>query len=117
MGPTLILLWRVPTPVSGDDVARPIISVTKDFGDRYAEVSAYRVPDSERYPDGIKYSMQYGNAAGETIFRYDNFPDHPDAAHHHKHEADGSITDVDFDGLRPLFERFKNEVIDHGHDW
>ena len=86
------------------------INVTRDFGDRYAdtggckfvkifatpgwritlvcyshqyEITAYEVPTSDRYPEGIKYSMQYGNAAGETIIRYDNFPDHPDAAHHH----------------------------------
>jgi hypothetical protein len=65
-----------------DDEARQIVKVTKDFGDRYAEVSAFRVPESNRYPEGIKYSMQYGNAAGETILRYDNFPDHPDAANH-----------------------------------
>ncbi|MFC6864400.1 DUF6516 family protein [Halomicroarcula sp. GCM10025817] len=63
------------------------------------------------------YSMQYGNAVGETIIRYDNFPDHPDAAHYHKHRADGAVVDVDFDGLQPLFQRFKSAVIDHGHDW
>lgn len=61
--------------------------------------------------------MQYGNAAGETIVRYDNFPDHPEAAHHHKHRADGTVEDVDFEGLYALFQRFQSEVIDHGHDW
>ncbi len=102
--------------MSGDD-ATQVIDVTRDFGDRYAEVTAYRVPASDRYPEGLKYSMQYGTAAGETILRYDNFPDHPGAAHHHKHRADGTVVDVDFEGLRPLFARFKSEVIRYGHDW
>ena len=61
--------------------------------------------------------MQYGNAAGETIVRYDNFPDHPGASNHHNHRADGSVEDADFDGLRALFEWFKTEVKEHGHDW
>jgi hypothetical protein len=105
------------TVMAGDEKARQIIRVTKDFGDHYAEVSAFRVPESDRYPEGIKYSMQYGNVAGETIVRYDNFPDHPDASHHHKHRSDGSVEDVAFDGLQTLFERFKTEVTEHGHDW
>lgn len=100
-----------------DGDAERLVSVTRDFGDRYAEVSAYRVPESDRYPDGIKYSMQYGNAAGETVFRYDNFPDHPDASQHHKHCADGTVEMVEFDGLRQLFKRFKEEVREHGNDW
>jgi hypothetical protein len=103
--------------MGGDDDAQQVIDVARDFGNRYAEIRAYRVPESNRYPDGIKYAMQYGNAAGETIVRYDNFPDHPGAAHHHKHRADGTVKDIEFEGLRSLFERFKNEVIDHGHNW
>ena len=94
-----------------------VLDVTKDFGDRFAEVRAWRVPESDRHPDGIKYSMQYGTAAGETIVRYDNSPDHPDAAHHHEHREDGSVEDVEFDGLRPLFERFRTEVNEHGDAW
>lgn len=100
-----------------DDETELILDVTRDFGDRYVEISAVLVPTSDRYPEGVKYSMQYGNAAGETIIRYDNFPDHPDAATHHKHRADGTVEDVDFDGLESLFERFKTEVNEHGHDW
>lgn len=106
----------LPT-VEEDEDARQVLKVTKDFGHRYAEVSAFRVPTSDRYPEGVRYSMQYGDTAGETVIRYDNFPDHPGASRHHKHLSDGSVEDVDFDGLESLFERFKTEVIEHGHDW
>jgi len=110
-------LWPIPTPIGGDDEVQQVVNVTKDFGGHYTEMSTVRVPASDRYPEGSTDSMQYGNAAGETIIRYDTFPDHPDAAHHHKHRADGSVEDVDFDGLQALFQRFKSEVIEHGHDW
>lgn len=102
---------------SDDDEAVPLISVTKDFGETYAEVQAWTVPESERYPDGVKYSMQYGTTGGKTIVRYDNFPDHPDAASHHTHRSDGEVTDVEFQGLEALFDRFKTEVRNHGEHW
>ncbi len=100
-----------------DGDAVELLAVTKDFGDRYAEVTVWDVPVSERYPDGIKYSMQYGNVAGETIIRYDNFPDHPNAAHHHKHTPNGDVIDVGFEGLHALYEQFKTEVTEHGDSW
>lgn len=100
-----------------DDEATPLVSVTKDFGETYAEVRAWAVPESDRYPDGLKYSMQYGSTDGETIIRYDNFPDHPGAALHHKHHSDGSVEDIEFPGLEPLFDRFKAEVQNHGEHW
>lgn len=99
-----------------DDGARELVSHTEDFGGRYVEVVVWEVPVSERYPDGLKYSMQYGTVGGETIIRYDNFPDHPDATHHHKHTR-GSVKDVDFEGLGPLLETFKDEVNAHGDTW
>lgn len=104
--------------MADDDAgAAKVLDVTHDFGDRYAEVTAWNIPESDRYPEGVKYAIQYGNAAGETIIRYDNFPDHPDAAHHHKHTSDGTVEDIAFEGLRPLFEQFKPEVNEYGHDW
>lgn len=105
--------------VGGDEDADadPLIQRTKDFGDTSAEVTAWAVPSSDRYPEGLKYSMQYGTTDGETIIRYDNFPDHPDAAHHHKHRADGKVEDVDFHGLEALYDQFKQEVRDHGEHW
>lgn len=103
--------------MAGGGDAVKVLHVTKDFGDRYAEVRAWRVPESDRSPEGIRYSMQYGNVAGETIDRYDNFPDHPDAARHHKHTVDGDVEDVEFESLGAVFDRFKNDVRTYGDEW
>ncbi|QRV14232.1 hypothetical protein JMJ58_14950 [Haloterrigena salifodinae] len=102
--------------MAGDEPATLLFRERENFGDRYAEVRAWDVPDSDRYPDGVKYSLQYGTLDGETIIRYDNFPDHPGSAHHHKHTRDG-VENVDFDGVHPLYKQFKNEVNEYGHDW
>lgn len=83
----------------------------------YVDVDAYTVPPSDRYPEGVKYSMQYGTTDGTTIVRYDNFPDHPGVTHHHKHTESGDVIDIDFDGFRSLFEQFRQEVQTHGEDW
>jgi hypothetical protein len=101
----------------GDEEAALLIRERENFDDRYAEVEAWSVPESDRYPEGVKYSFQYGKFDGDTVVRYDNFPDHPDAPNHHRHAEDGTVEGVEFDGLAPLYERFKSEVNDHGHDW
>ena len=102
--------------MAGDDTATLVLRERENFGDRFAAVRAWSVPTSERYPEGVKYSFQYGTVDGETVVRYDNFPDHPDATTHHKHTPDG-VESVDFEGIRALYHRFKAEVNDHGHDW
>lgn len=38
--------------MAGDGEAEQLIHVTEDFGDRYVEIRAFRVPDSDRYPEG-----------------------------------------------------------------
>jgi len=35
-------------------------------------VKAMRVPESEKFPEGVKYRFHYGTLAGDTILRYDN---------------------------------------------
>lgn len=82
-----------------------------------ADVTAWHVPRSDRYPEGVRYSMQYGYDDGTTIIRYDNFPDHPGASHHHKHTEDGSVENVEYPRLFPLYHRFKQEVRNHGEHW
>lgn len=61
--------------------------------------------------------MQYGTTDGRTIVGYDNLPYHPDAARHHKHLPNGEVEDVDFTGLEELYERFRQEVRNHGEHW
>lgn len=110
-----------------DDGVELVVDRREEFGGTYAHARAWVVPSSDRYPDGVKYSFQYGTTEPTsaetthkdgTIIRYDNFPDHPNASIHHKHLADGSVDPVDFDGLRPLFERFKAEVTErYGEHW
>lgn len=99
----------------GDDGATPVRQRREDFGDTYVEVEIWDVPVSERYPEGIKYSLQYGRG-DDTIFRYDNFPDHPGVGQHHKHVGN-DVVSVEFDGIEAHYKRFKQEVIDNGEDW
>jgi hypothetical protein len=75
---------------------------------------AFRRPTDTQKASSIR---QYGTINGETLVRYDNFPDHPGVAKHHKHTADGSVESIDFEGVRSLFERFKTEVPNHGENW
>ncbi|WP_254525005.1 toxin-antitoxin system TumE family protein [Natrinema caseinilyticum] len=102
-----------------DDEAVRVLSIQEDFGDTYVEVEAWSVPETKRYPDGMKYSMQYGTIDGDTILRYDNFPDHPDVDIHHRHQSDdpADVERVDYPGLESLYKRFKREVRDHGEPW
>jgi hypothetical protein len=103
----------------GDDGATRIFHTRRNFGDTYAEASAWTVPESDRYPDGVKYSLQYGSLEpAETIIRYDNFPDHKGAPRHHKHTESGEVVGVDYDGIRKLYQQFRQEVRDdHGEEW
>ena len=99
--------------MTGSEV-RQVIDANDDFdAGTYFEATGHVVPVSDRFPDGVKYSFQYGETGGDTIFRYDNAPDHhAHAPHHHKHTRDGQVIGVDFPGLKPLLERFLTEVYD-----
>lgn len=102
----------------GDEEVKQILDKTERFPTgAYIDVDAYHVPTSDRYPEGVKYSFQYGDSEGATIIRYDNFPDHPNAPTHHKHTGDGRIVAVDFEGVLSLYDRFKREVQNHGEPW
>jgi hypothetical protein len=79
-------------------------------GSRY-EMVAWEVPESDRFPEGVKYRFQYMGPAGVTLLRYDNFPDHPDAERHHKHTPSG-VEAITFTSLESLATRFINEVQD-----
>lgn len=98
-----------------DSDAELLFREQETFERTYMNVRAWDVPVSDRYPEGIKYSMQYGERDGETIIRYDNFPDHPGATHHHKHIGENRVVDVEYTGVSDLYEQFKQEVNEHEH--
>ena len=83
----------------------------KPDGSRY-EMVAWQVPVSEDYPQGLKYSFQYMDAAGDTLLRYDNSPYHLDVGRHHRHPPEGEITKLEFAGLSDLIDVFQNEVTE-----
>lgn len=99
-----------------DGDSERVLDIREDFpaSGTYVDVEAHIVPETDDNPDGVVYSMQYGTYDGQTRIRYDNFPDHPGAARHHKHTPDG-VEDVEFPGLEALFRRFKTEVNHHEH--
>ena len=81
----------------------------KPDGSRY-EMVAWRVPESETFPEGLKYSFQYMDADGRTLLRYDNSRYHLDVGRHHRHTPAGEITELAFTGLSDLIADFQNEV-------
>lgn len=81
---------------------------TFDDGTRYAMI-ATAVPESEEYPEGVKYRFQYMAEDGRTLLRFDNYPNHPGVDRHHYHAPDG-VHSIDYGGLRNHVERFLDEV-------
>lgn len=67
-----------------------------------ARVRVLSVPESEKFPAGIKYAYHYGEAGAEhPIIRFDN--------HHGDHELHiGETTyEIDFPGLQPLYHAWR----------
>jgi len=67
-----------------------------------ARIRVLDVPESKRFPDGIKYAFHYGEAgADEPIIRFDN--------HHGPHELHiaGQVFEIEFDGLQPLYRAWR----------
>jgi hypothetical protein len=86
----------------GDDV-----TVLRDEIEAYddgtvARVRVLRVPTSDRFKEGIKYTFHYGEAGAEhPIIRFDN--------HHGVHElhvADATYK-IDFPGLQQLYRAWR----------
>lgn len=64
--------------VPGDDV-EVVRDRRRDFGDHVVRIHVLRVPETDRFPDGIKYAFHYGEKGEDNpILRYDN--------HHGVHE-------------------------------
>jgi len=80
----------------------------RDFGDEVVRIRMLRVPESEKFPEGIKYAFHYGRKeSDETILRYDN--------HHGVHErhSGSELEEIDFLGIEVLLRRFIHELPDH----
>lgn len=59
----------------------------EDSGD-IVEIHVYKVPKSEKQPDGISYTMVFVRN-GERVVGYDNFEGHVfEGGSHHKHIKD-----------------------------
>lgn len=78
-------------------------------GTRY-EMIATAVPESNDYPEGIKYRFQYMDEEGQTLLRFDNFPNHPGVGRHHYHTPDGVFDDVEYTSLRDHIQSFYEDV-------
>ncbi len=78
-------------------------------GTRY-EMVATLVPETEEYPEGVKYRFQYMDEDGRTLLRFDNFPHHPGVDRHHYHAPDGVHDDVEYTGLLAHVQKFRDEM-------
>jgi len=67
-----------------------------------ALVRVLGVPESDQYPDGVKYAFHYGVAGAEdSIIRFDN--------HHGTHELHvaGQVFELEFARLQPLYQAWR----------
>lgn len=60
------------TADGGDEVTVILDEHRETEGGTVVRVRALRVPESAKFPEGIKYRFHYGTKSGETIVRYDN---------------------------------------------
>ena len=103
--------------MTGDADAELLMREELDFPEtgRIVRIRVWRIPESDAYPSGVKYSFHYGDKQGNTILRYDN--SHADTKGHKRHTASGLDDDYDFPGdYRSLLQRFRNEVTTHEQD-
>lgn len=86
------------------------VRVLEDTERRFADGTVLRVrvlavPESEKFPNGVKYRLHYGTDEGDTLVRYDN-------SHgvHERHTFDGIDEDYEFPGYEAIQKRFWDEV-------
>lgn len=86
-----------------DDVAE-IYDRRFDFGDNLVRIRVLKVPESDTFPDGVKYAFHYGAKGDDPYLRHDN--------HHGIHERhDGDhVHEIDFPGYEALLGRFRREI-------
>lgn len=89
-----------------DDDVRVVEDTDRRFADgTVLRVRVLAVPESEKFPDGVKYRLHYGTDDGVTLIRYDN-------SHgvHERHTPEGLDDDYEFPGYDAVQERFWDEV-------
>jgi len=92
---------------SGDEEVEVVRDRRRDFGDELVRIRVLRVPESETYPEGIKYAYHYGEKGADTpIIRYDNHH-----GIHERHEGE-SVAEIEFPGYEQLLRRFSQELPD-----
>lgn len=89
-----------------DDGVRVLEDTERWFADgTVLRVRVLTVPESEKFPDGVKYCLHYGTEDGKTLIRYDN-----SHGYHERHTSDGLDEDYNFPGYDTVQERFWAEV-------
>lgn len=86
----------------GDEVAVLEDEIQAYDDETVARIRILDVPESDQYPEGIKYAFHYGQAGAEDpIIRFDN--------HHGLHELHiaGQVFEIEFDGLQPLYRAWR----------
>lgn len=86
------------------------VRVLEDTERRFADGTVLRVrvlavPESEKFPNGVKYRLHYGTDEGDTLVRYDN-------SHgvHERHTPEGIDEDYEFPGYEAVQKRFWDDV-------
>lgn len=92
--------------MASDDVEVVLDRERETEDGNVVRVKAMRVPESEEFPEGVKYRFHYGTLAGDTILRYDN-------SHgvHERHTED-DLEEIEYPdgGLVELYDRFLDEI-------
>jgi hypothetical protein len=91
------------------DEAHIVEDTDRRFADGFVlRVRVLAVPESKKFPDGIKYRLHYGTDTGKTVLRYDN-----SHGFHERHTTEGRDEDYEFPGYDVIQARFWNEVERH----
>jgi hypothetical protein len=84
--------------MSGDEIVVRLDFTRETKSGDVIRVKVIDVPESEKFPEGIKYRLHYGSKDDETYVRYDN-------SHgvHERHEGN-EVQHIDFPGLSELYQ-------------
>lgn len=94
-------------PSDRDDVV-VVFDRRRDLGTEIVKLRVLRVPDSEKFPEGVKYAYHYGaKDADAPYLRYDNHH-----GIHERHEGEHA-EEIEFPGYESLLRRFAREIPVH----